>query len=351
VTGAENQPINPPARVLIIKPSSLGDVVTAMPVLRGLRRTFPECSVSWLLSKHYVPLLAHDSDLHEIILFDRPLLGRCWRSPRAAAELLRLTRTLKRARFDLVIDLQGLFRSAYFAGKTRAPVRAGFADARELAWIFYTRRCDVSAGHTVDRNVELARQLGIDCRREDMTLEVSADGERFAEEFLRRHGLERGGFLICVPPTRWPTKLYPIRHWRAAVGQISRRCPVVLLGSAGDRELCGQVAEGFQNSVLNAAGQTGIAEMVAMIAASSGVVCSDSAPKFVAPAVGVEAVVLVGPTRVDLTGPILRGRALVADVPCRGCLKRRCSHVTCMQLIDPREVAAAAEAMLAGTGA
>jgi ADP-heptose:LPS heptosyltransferase len=345
VTAAHKTQQTPPRSVLIIKPSSLGDVVSALPVLRGLRRSFPEARTAWLLSKRYVPLLAHDSDLDEIIVFDREVLGRCWRSWRAAGELFRLMRTLRGKKFDWVIDLQGLFRSAFFAGTTRAPLRAGLADGRECAAVFYTHRFALQAAHTVDRNVELARQLGIDARREDLTLQISPQAARFAEEFCGRHGLRRRNFLICFPPTRWKTKLYPPRHWHAAVAEISRRAPVVLLGAPAERELCGSVAVGAGQSVINAAGQTGISEMVATIAASAGVICSDSAAQFIAAAVGVDCVVLVGPTRVDLTGP-LRGKALVADIPCHGCLKRSCSHVTCMQLISPADVAQAATAML-----
>ena len=87
--------------------------------------------------------------------------------------------------------------------------------------------------------------------------------------------------------------------------------------------------------------------MVGVIAASAGVICSDSAAKFIAPAVGVDVVVLIGPTRVERTGPYLRGRAVLADVPCRGCLKKSCRHLTCMQMIRPAEVVAAAKEMLA----
>ena len=347
---AEKPSQEPPRRVLVIKPSSLGDVVTALPVLRGLRRTFGDVRISWLLGKRYVPVLEHDGDLDEIIVFDRKLLGRCWRSRRAAGALLRLIRTLRRGNFDWVIDLQGLFRSAFFAGATRAAVRAGFADAREAAEIFYTHRFDVSSPHTVDRNIELARRLGMDARPQDMTLQVPEAARAFAEEFRRARGLEKHGFIVCVPPTRWPNKLYPVRRWRQAVEQISTASPVVVLGAPGDRQLCAAIADGLGDSVMNAAGDTGVAEMVAVIADSAGVVCSDSAAKFIAAAVGVDCVVLFGPTRVDLTGPYLRGRAIVANVPCQGCLRRSCEHVTCMQLIDPGEVAAAAKAMLAAPG-
>ena len=341
-------PPDPPKRVLIVKPSSLGDVVTATPVLRGLKRTYPGAAVAWLLGAPYVPLLEHDSDLDEIIVFDRRRLGRAWRSIPALGALRALNRRLRRGAFDWTIDLQGLFRSAYFTGRTKAKLRAGFAHPREgSARLFYNRRVAVAAEHTVDQNVELARALGLDARVEDLSLQVSPAGREFVERFLAQHGLTEGGYVVCAPPTRWPTKRYPPRHWRRVAAGLAERMPVVLSGAPGDREWCSAVAEGLGAGVFNAAGQTGIAEMVALIAASAGVVCSDSAAKFIAPAVGVGCVVLVGPTQVAKTGPVGGGRAVVSEAACQGCLKRACRHVTCMELIDPADVLTAAVAMLA----
>jgi len=335
-----------PRSVLIVKPSSLGDVVTAVPVLRGLRRSFPGARLAWLVSTSCAALLADDADLDEVIPFDREGLGPWWRRPAAARKLLALARKLRRAEFDWAIDLQGLFRSGFFTRATRAPLRAGFADAREGAALFYNRRVAVAAAHTIARNVELARALGVDAREADMTLKVPAAGREFAEGLCRQHSWQARRFLVCVPPARWPTKRYPVRHWRTVVRALGARAPVVLLGAPGDEACCGQIADGI-DGVVNLAGQTGIGQMMGLIAASAGVICSDSAAKFISPAVGVDAVVLIGPTRLERTGPVGASRAIAADVPCQGCLKRRCRHTTCMELIDPAEVAAAADDLLA----
>ena len=340
--------LSPPGRVLLIKPSALGDVVTALPVLRGLRRTFPQAHLAWMVNIDCAALIESDSQLDEVIEFDRRKLGRAWRSPGAAGALVKLLRELRAGRFDWVIDLQGLIRSGIFGFAARADVRAGFADAREAAHIFYTHAIAVKASHTVDRNIELAKQLGIDARPEDMTLEVTDQARQTAAELLGQAGIGDRDFIACVPPTRWATKLYPVRHWRKVVAALAGRLPVVLLGSPGDRQLCQAVATGLGDGVQDLSGQTNICEMVALIAASSGVVCSDSAAKFIAPAVGREAVVLIGPTREASTGPYLRGRAIVADLPCQGCLKKQCNHVSCMELIEPSAVISAAEEMLDG---
>ncbi|MHC4294179.1 MAG: glycosyltransferase family 9 protein [Planctomycetota bacterium] len=339
-----------PNRILLIKPSALGDVVTGLPLLRGLRRSFPNAHISWLIRESCAALVRHDSQLDDVILFDRRKCGRAWRSVSGASELGRLLARLKAGKFDWVIDLQGLLRSGLFAFATRAPLRAGFADAREGAPMFYTHRMKVDVPHTVDRNIALARQLDIDARSEDMHLEVSAAGEQFSETLCRNHDLQRGKFLIFAPTTTWKTKLYPLRYWRKVAEDLSRNVPVVLIAgsNAFDRDFCRRIAEDLRSNVIDLSGKTSVDEMVALIATAGGVICCDSAAKFIAPAVGVDSITLIGPTQVQQTGPYLRGRGIVADVPCQGCLKRRCRHITCMQTIEPAAVVAAAETMLNG---
>jgi ADP-heptose:LPS heptosyltransferase len=184
-----------------------------------------------------------------------------------------------------------------------------------------------------------------------MTLQVSPEGEAFGREVLARFGLGRKRFLVCVPPTRWASKNYPVRHWRTVIAELLTHSPVIVLGGGGrERELCQTIAEGFGPGLVNLAGQTDIPQMVAVIAAAAGVVCCDSAAAFIAPAVGTHVLTLLGPTRRDRTGPYLRGKALVADVPCQGCLRHHCPHVICMQTIAPADVAAGALEMLRRCG-
>jgi len=336
-----------PRRVLIVKPSALGDVVTAVPLLRGLKRTFPDVYVSWMLANSCAPLVAHDRDLDEVVPFDRKGLGKWWRSAGGAIRLYSLLRKLRKARYDWVIDLQGLLRSGLFTLATQSPLRVGFARAKEGAWLFYSKRPHIHELHTVARNIELAGELGIFATAADMTLQVSDEGRLFADRFFTDTRLAGRDVVVCVPPTRWQTKQYPSRHWRKVVAGLNEDYPVVLLGGPGDVELCGQIAEGLGPGVHDLTGRTTVGEMVGMIAAAAGVVCCDSAAKFIAPAVGTDVVTLMGPTRVDRTGPYPIGRAVVAQVPCQGCLKRRCRPAVCMELIDPADVVAAAREMLA----
>ena len=347
MTHEARQP-EPPKRVLIIKPSALGDIVTAMPVLRGLKRTFPEASVAWLVADSCAGLITHDSQLDEAIIFRRKMLGRAWRSATSFRALTDLRRQLKQARFDWVIDLQGLLRSALLGRMTGAQLQAGFADAREGATIFYNRAVTVDPLHTVQRNIALAGQLGIEATADDMTLEVSEPGKQFAADFTSQHSFDR--FVVCAPDTRWETKLYPERHWRKVVASLAKDIPVVIVAPRSAQVLGDAIAAGNGPGVINLTGQTGVEQMVGLIAASSGVICSDSAPKFIAPAVGVDCVTLLGPTQAERTGPYPRGKAIIAPVPCQGCLKRHCAHITCMEAISPDEVVSVVNEMLDSTG-
>ena len=99
-------------KILIIKPSALGDIVHALPALTALRRSFPEAKISWLVRPEFASLIEGHPHLDETILFDRKFLGKAWFHPKAFCSLVSLIISLRKKRFDLVVDLQGLLRTA-----------------------------------------------------------------------------------------------------------------------------------------------------------------------------------------------------------------------------------------------
>ena len=327
-----------PKNILIIKPSSLGDVITAVPVLRALRRKFPQAKLSWLVAKSCLDVIEGDPDLSDIIVFDRKKLGKIWRSPAAFAELLKLRAKIRNAKFDLVIDLQGLLRSGFFTSWSKSPARVGFANAREGATLFYNFKHMPKKIHTVDRNTELAEAIGVEVTPADFKLNVTEQAKQFVSQIIADNNLTETGYFVCVPPTRWVTKLYPARYWRQVVAELTKIKPVVLLGSPAkfEVELCESVARDQAGKVINLAGKTTLKQLVGVISQASGVICSDSAAQFIAPGTQTPCLSLIGPTKPERTGPFWGlGKALVADIPCQGCLKKRCHHISCMQSLSP----------------
>jgi len=153
-------------RLLIVKPSSPGDIIHALPVARHLRAAMPNAHIAWLVATNFVNLLEREDSIDEIIPFDRKRYGRFGRSLSASGAFLGFLKQLRARRFDTVLDLQGLFRSGLFTFATGAQRRVGFTDAREMAGLFYNARIDVPDAeiHAVERNLLFLNALGIDSR-------------------------------------------------------------------------------------------------------------------------------------------------------------------------------------------
>src|SRR6188768_2060228 len=116
-------------RIALLKPSALGDIVHALPVLGALRVRFPHAHITWVVNSAYEPLVRNHPDLTDTLAFDRGAFKKgIWKSIRYAWSF---GAELRRRRFDLVIDLQGLLRTGLMCLATGAPVRIGFANARE----------------------------------------------------------------------------------------------------------------------------------------------------------------------------------------------------------------------------
>ncbi len=204
--------------MLIVKPSAIGDVVHALPVLNLIRRRWPAAHVSWLVTPACAGLLDGHPQLDEVIRFDRRRFGHAWRSPSAAAALAAFHADLRRRQFDLVIDLQGLFRSGWLAWSTGAAARVGTTTDREFGWAFATHVAPVGGRdrHAVDRYLAVAEFLGLGAAPVEFVFPTD-DADRAAVAPL----LPAGPFAVLVPATNWPTKRgrpSGSRSWSARCG-------------------------------------------------------------------------------------------------------------------------------------
>jgi ADP-heptose:LPS heptosyltransferase len=217
----------PAARVALIKPSALGDIVHALPVLTALRRRYPRAHITWVVNRTYEPLLRGHPDLDETLPFDRSLLRAGWLA--GARSYAHFLGDLRRRRFDLALDLQGLLRSGILTAATGAPRRVGFASAREGARWFYTDLVPGGgrgSGHSVGRCWRIAQALGSGDGPVTFHVPLPEDARRWAAEVLG--GAARPWIFLGVG-ARWPTKRWPPAHFAAATrrrwpGPPPRRC-------------------------------------------------------------------------------------------------------------------------------
>ena len=189
---ADSEGHDGPMRVLIVRPTALGDVCRTVPALVTLRRAMPDARIDWLVHDDFADAVRHHPDLDDVVTFPRRQLGRILKTGRAAGRAMRWLGDLRRRRYDLAIDLQGLFRSGLITRLTSAQRRVGYANAREFAWLGYNRRHAVERTlHTVDRMLTLLEADGYTPQR-DMRLyvgdeEVSAMSREQLVEYRRQN--------------------------------------------------------------------------------------------------------------------------------------------------------------------
>jgi heptosyltransferase I len=337
----------PPRRVLIIKPSAIGDVVHALPVLSLLRRRWPRPAtrIEWLVTPACAGLLDGHPQLDAVVRFDRKRFGAGWRNPRSAAGLFGFARELRGRAYDVVIDLQGLFRSGWLTWQTRAPMRIGFANARELAPLSYTHRVPIESAevHATDRYLKVAAAMGCATSPVEYVFPTTDDDRREVAALVPDEK-----YAVLLPGTNWPTKRWPVEHYAALVDPLRERLGLatVVAGGPADAGLAAHIP-----GAVSVAGKTSLRQLVALLERAALVVANDSGPMHIAAALGRPMVTLYGPTNPVRTGPYLREEAVLRlDIPCSPCYSRTCSHQSCLKWLTIEPVLKLAEEQMGGAG-
>jgi heptosyltransferase-1 len=333
-----------PPRLLLIKLSSFGDIIHTLPALEALRAAFPQGRLTWLVEEGYAPLLAGHPALDEVWPVPRLRLGR-GSINQGLAGWVGVLRRLPRHSFDIVIDLQGLLKSALWVAMARSSRKVGYNGTRELSYLALTERLppyDPDA-HAVWRYLNVAWHLGAPQAPPRFRLEhLLTDAGRFLRETIPRP------YVVLHPGARWATKLWPTAAWaRLAEGLAGKGVRVVLTGSAGDLGLAQAIVAECKALVFNWAGRTAIGELAAVLQGAAFAVTTDTGPMHLAAALGTRVVALFGPTAPWRTGPFGRGHEIVRlGLACSPCFRRQCPDPRCLTELPMAAVMAACEKML-----
>jgi lipopolysaccharide heptosyltransferase I len=327
-----------PERICIIKPTSLGDVVHALPILSALRNRWPETHISWVVSRAYQDVVRGHRDLDEVLLFNRP--RGAIRMP-DAAQAFGLCRRLRSGRFDLTIDLQGLLRSALLVAAAGAKVRVGMADAREGARWVYTHIVNAPRHgiHAVDRALRVARELGAPTSDPEFRLPIHPEDHRWAKEQLARAQRPR---VVLNVGASWPTKRWPPEHF----AEIGRRAAaefgatLVAVGSAADQPLVEAMRRELGPvGLLDFCGRTRLKQLAALALQCDLMISNDTGPLHLAAASGARVLGIYTCTSPVLTGPVGPRVATVAScVWCAPSFVKRCDRLDCMIELSPDRV-------------
>jgi heptosyltransferase-1 len=327
-------------KILILKPSSLGDVIQALPVLRLLKRHEPSSQIYWWIDADLAPLLEGDPDLAGLVRFER----RRWISPRLWPEVWRSIRWMREQNFDLVLDLQALARSGIFAWLANGKFLAGLDDPREGAPGFYDLVVPRDSFHThaVDWYLDALRALHVP---------VSTDFNWLPErpavdaELRRKWNTPAARWIVLQPGARWANKRWPVEHFSNLIRNLAASHPrfqFAILGGAADRDLGAALALADPRRCLDLTGKISLPEMVEWIRLAELMISNDTGPMHVAVALGKPLVALFGPTEPRRTGPYARPEAVLqSNLSCAPCMKSYCTYsqpLECLRALSPETV-------------
>lgn len=299
----------PPGRILLVKPSALGDVLRSMPVAASLGAAFPDAELHWLVQDDFADAVRGHPAVRRAVPFPRSA-WRSWWSPSVLADIRRFARHLGEGGYDLAVDLQGLFRSGFFMWASGAARRVGWSDARELAWFGATERHPRRGGpDATETMLALLEDVGVPAVRD-----ARVHPPEPAMEAWRRRSERMGlsaGFVLLAPTSRWAAKRWPAARWRelaAALAAEGRR--VAMVGATSERA---QVAAAMPASgAVNLCGELHLGEWLAAIAHADAVVANDSAAVHAAAGLGRPLVGIYGVTDPASVGPYGRPESVEA---------------------------------------
>lgn len=338
-------------RILLVKLSSLGDVLHALPTLEALREACPESHITWLVEAAYAPLLVGHPALDEVWPVPRVRFGQKFRGQEPAA-LLRLIQRLRTQPFDLVIDLQGLLKSALWVALAKSPRKVGYDKTREFSYQVLTERVPPydREAHAVLRYLNLAHYLGASPKltiRFRLGLTPKAD----IADLLASPG--HRPLAVIHPGARWSTKLWPPALWARLADWLVREkgLQVVITGSAADQGLAASIRAQMREEAVDLAGRTSLEELAGILQKTRLAVTTDTGPMHLAAALGTPVAALFGPTAPWRTGPFGRGHEIVRlELDCSPCFKRHCPEPRCLTDLPLESVQAACEKILARGG-
>lgn len=335
-------------RILIIQTAFIGDVILSTPLVRNLRKIFPDSFLSFLLIPETKNVLENNPHLDEILVYDK-------RRKKGIGGLLQMLSRIRKRQFDLAVIPHRSMRSALLAYLSAIPERIGF-DKSAGSFLFTRKVGYPTETHEVDRNLSLLSSLSAELTDASPELFPSPEDFSCVRRRLLDSGIREQDRIVGIAPgSVWATKRWLPERF-AEVSQLlvdDEGAKIVFIGSEDDLDICGRVADRMNGNPLVLAGRTSILQSAAMISLCKAVVSNDSASVHIASAMKTPVVAIFGSTIPEFGfGPYGVGHAILQkDVYCRPCGmhgRKKCpeEHFRCMKEITTQEVFQAISSLL-----
>ena len=350
-------------RVLLIKLTSLGDVIHALPVAASLKQAFPFLKLHWVVEDRCAPLLENHPLLDSVIVYPRQKIQSLISNQKwgqVLKQLKNLRRSLRELNIDLSIDLQGLAKSGLMALLTWAPHRIGCFDLKEMSGLISRRIPEGKGLHVVESHLKVAEFLGVKTPTPDFIIGIKEDEKAWAAEFLKKTGVVGGDTVIGLQiGTVPPQKCWPPEKYRSFIEELSELpdTRLILFGDKTDRERLIPYLSKVPPKTINTMGKLSLSQLMALIEQCQIFIGGDSGPLHLAAGLGVPVIALFGGTDPKWSGPYGRSHIIhYKNFSCSPCLLTPNNKTAicqggcdCMEAIGVDEVVESVRAVLASS--
>lgn len=322
-----------PKKILIVKPSALGDIVHSLPFLNAVSKKFPDAKIDWVVARGLDPVLNNHPMINKLWIIDKGNWKKLSQIKTTVKELKQLAADLKNEKYDLAIDLQGLMRSGLITKMTGSKYRVGYKEAREGASVFYTHKvpCKWKEMHAIDRYLKVAEYIGCDIKKVEHVFTDFDQDPLIISELPKE-------YIVMAPSAgkeanRWPASRF---------GQLAAQLPfpTVAVSSQADASVVDELVANSKGKAISLAGKTSIMELAAVIKKAKFFISNDTGPMHIAAALNVPVFAIFGPANPEKTGPYGDIHTIISvNAPCSPCYaKKKCNHWTCLDSLTVEKV-------------
>ena len=328
--------------ILIVKLSAIGDVIHALPVSYALRQKYPTAHITWVVEPTAYEIVKHNPCVDEVILFQK----KAFKTFKGFKQNFKpFYKLLHRRKYDISIDLQGLFKSMAVVLTANAKKKIGYVDMREGSnLISKAIKGPHFNGHIVDRYLDTVKYLGCDTDNIIFPLKNTVEEIDYVNNLLMDNKIDDNkSFIVFAVGTNWVNKCWSTKDFAILSDLLSKhKIKTVLIGfGKNDEQKALEITrQNTSNNIVNLVGKTSLMQTAALIKKAKAVVGGDTGNLHLAAALNIPAIMLMGPTDPNRNGPYKQmHNVILAGHDCDGCWKRTCrKNIDCLSTITPNQV-------------
>ncbi len=310
-------------KILIVKPSSFGDIIQANPIIQAIKSKWKDSLTDWLVFSQWKQVVELFPDINSI---------KCWDRKGGIKAFFKVLKDCNKEKYDLVIDLQGLLRTAVFCKLLKAKRKIGVSGMKELSWLFikepYKRNKNENA---VIRNLNSLSYITSEKYEPSFNIKI----DTVPYKILNEHGIEKDDKIIAfVPFSRGKTKTWKSNNYVVLTDMIkslNKDIKIVVLGSQSDY---GKIKS---DNIIDLCGKTNIKELAGILSVCEIAVGADTGAMHLANAIGIKNVFIFGGSDIKETAPYGNNSKVISSnldcSPCRG--KCKFNKEKCLEQIKP----------------